>query len=1190
MATDLEHKVPSTKYQGFIDQQIARVRRRIRMFDVGSALLMFVVAVLGYALLMALLDRTFELPLAVRFVGLVLGALVAGFFLVLTTVRLGRRISSHYAARELERTVPDAKNSVINWLDLRDEELPPVIRTALSHKAAKDLKRSDADQAVSGNWQWLLTGAAVAIVFGLLIMLFMGPAQFMSLMARAFAPFREITIATRTSINLIEPEGGDANVPLNQRVDIRVQITGSVAGVNKPGAPQLHFRYDEKDEPVLMPLQQDLDGIWAKTIQPDQVQNGFLYRITAGDATSKEHRVTVFTIPQVLSWQFTHKYRDYRRLPEITFVYPNKEGGLPEIRGHHGTEVTLITRTNRVLKDAELQLQFANAHQSIVGEIVPNDEKAKQFKLTIEQNGKFQAHFTSKDGKKFDSGEYQIYAIDDTAPVVKLTKPAVDVKLPANGTLSLEGQGRDDFGIKKLVLQMRVVGDRVELKPKAYRPGKSFEFGNGTYPDSLEYKDVVALEKLQTSAGKAVPLAKGMVLEYWLEATDNFDYPSNNLGKSEAFKVFILDPEKDQQKQQQERQQAEKTRQDHKQEQDKKWNAENDKRTPPQDPDLKKKEDELRDKMNKLEKELEKENKQQKQEEKERGQAKPNPDENSGGKPEEKKSDTKEGDSSADAEAGKSKDAKGTQEPQAGQNKEGGMNEGDSGQAKDGGQKQEGKQNDNSQAQNQPQPGTQGQAKDGGQNDPKSGQQQGGAKDGGDEKANANPKGSAEKNQPSANSKSGDKNSGAAKSGPGESQKQPANAREGDTKKEDVADGKEANEGQTPKDGGNAKSAGQKESPNAASKDQVGKAEPKSGAKDGGGQETATAKNEQGKGSSESTSPQQGTQNQSTPAQAKGQRAPGAEKGPGGNQGMGDQPKATAKDDRSKSQDGHGATKQPTPEQAERSEARGDTPIAEPKEATAEDVARLEKELNGSPEQRRKAEEELRRILEQAQDKDVREQAGDKLHEKNLAPAKAKGNQGQADPQLQGQQKNQDPKMKEPEKQGDARGEGQSEDGKKPEPASGKSGKEQDVKDPQFHEGSTKGGNRAGHFGPGGEGIDDEPTGAAPNAEFGRRAGDLNLDHLKKKINDDVLRKAGMTPDQWQQFQREVEDYGKLLRKHQANAEKLTPGQGVSKLSSRPLQQINSAPNAEADPTQIRSTSAPPEFRESQRVFTSKQK
>ena len=69
MATLREPRpVPAARYDTFVQEQLDRARRRIRVLDVSSALLVFVAATLVYTLVVGLADRRFDLaaPVARR--------------------------------------------------------------------------------------------------------------------------------------------------------------------------------------------------------------------------------------------------------------------------------------------------------------------------------------------------------------------------------------------------------------------------------------------------------------------------------------------------------------------------------------------------------------------------------------------------------------------------------------------------------------------------------------------------------------------------------------------------------------------------------------------------------------------------------------------------------------------------------------------------------------------------------------------------------------------------------------------------------------------------------------------------------------------------------------------------------------------------------------------------------------------
>src|SRR2546423_757855 len=134
MATELRQNKSSSaaKYEAFVAGQLARAEQRIRMLDLTTAALGFIAATLCYAVLMVVADGQWHFTALTRqllFVAYLLGAVgYLGWALVRP---LTRRVNPYYAALQLEKATPGTKNSVVNWLDLHEEKLPPAIRVAI---------------------------------------------------------------------------------------------------------------------------------------------------------------------------------------------------------------------------------------------------------------------------------------------------------------------------------------------------------------------------------------------------------------------------------------------------------------------------------------------------------------------------------------------------------------------------------------------------------------------------------------------------------------------------------------------------------------------------------------------------------------------------------------------------------------------------------------------------------------------------------------------------------------------------------------------------------------------------------------------------------------------------------------------------------------------------------------------------
>src|SRR5262249_44188651 len=136
------------------------------------------------------------------------------------------------------------------------------------------------------------------LVLGMFILFILGPGQFADLMRRAFAPFSEGAIAARTQPILLLPKDGNITVQVGQKVDFKVRVEGREPGEQDDDAPRLHFRYDRQEpytDSLELRREKDFDGsyVWVATMPGDKIRNGVWYKITAGDGSTEEYRVSV---------------------------------------------------------------------------------------------------------------------------------------------------------------------------------------------------------------------------------------------------------------------------------------------------------------------------------------------------------------------------------------------------------------------------------------------------------------------------------------------------------------------------------------------------------------------------------------------------------------------------------------------------------------------------------------------------------------------------------------------------------------------------------------------------------------------------------------------------------------------------------------------------------------------------------
>ncbi|HKI33831.1 MAG TPA: hypothetical protein VKA46_18405 [Gemmataceae bacterium] len=542
----------SAKYDTYVEEQLDKARRRIRVLDVSVALLLLAAVTLGYALVVGLLDRKLDLAPFVRQVTFTAFAVVAFLFVVVGVIRpLFRRINPYYAAHAVEGVVPGAKNSLVNWLDLHEETLPPAIRASLSQRAAKDLARGDLEQAISGRravWLTAVTALLAFAMFGVLVT--SGTGGFGNLLARTFAPFGGGATARRTQLTVVSPANGDAVLGVGQSFNVAVRVEGRAPDPEKPDALKLLYRYRDGEPYEEQPLEPENGDLWMTVVPPSRTFNGFWYKVTGGDAETPEYHVTVRSTPLVERFEVTYHYRPYTGWTDSK----THDANLTALRG---TDVELVVHTNRPVKEGRLEVETRDGNRTIAAELIAGAPQAMRARLVMEQDGQYRVLFkTTDEDSNVAAVPYTIKVLTDFPPKAELTKPGADVTLPANGTLRLEGFVTDDIGVKEVTLRLRQA-DGAGMQPKRYLPERSLRLGDVGYPKKIDYRDFLALDQLKDAQGKPFPLATGMVLEYWLEAADACDYPGPNpVAESKHFKITISEQTPDKQQQQKERTQA----------------------------------------------------------------------------------------------------------------------------------------------------------------------------------------------------------------------------------------------------------------------------------------------------------------------------------------------------------------------------------------------------------------------------------------------------------------------------------------------------------------------------------------------------------------------------------------------------------------------------------------------------------
>jgi hypothetical protein len=1148
------------------ETQIQRALRRIRFLDLLAGLLGLFVGIVGYGLAVMVMDDKLMVPSLLRqlaFAGFVVALL--GYIGLVIVWPMCRPLDRRYVAVQVEQVLPSAKNSIINWVDLREEKLPPAIRGAVAGRAARDLSQADIDRAVSGKHVFWLGGAALAMFIAVIVALcVMGPARFGSLLQRAFAPFMETTIASRTTIEIVLPEGGNATVPVGQSVLFVARVAGREPSPDAPDAMKLLFRYNQA-EPVYQEkllTRGDGPGEWTYRLPAVEVQTGFFYKITGGDFQTPEHQVQVRSSPLLTRFHVSYKHRPYLRK---FFKQEDETSADPNLRGWRGTEVTLTAHTNRVVKEGRVVLD--GAKELIPSEVVPDSPEAMRFRFVLEKEGHYRIRFVSQEGEHSgDSVSYAITLTPDLPPTVEVTEPEADlVAVPVNSGLPLRGKIKDDYGIADVKLRMKMKNG-TPLQARPYRHA-NFRFEDGAFPTDHDYQDFLALPELKREDGMALKIVEGDIIEYWLEATDNCDYPVGQVGQSKVKRIKVIAPAPDKQAQQ-DRQQAQDQQQKHDQQTGEKRQQENQDRKnqaeakPPQPKDAKNEEQKRKDEELKRQKdEL------QKQVEQKKGEGKPEQ------KPEPK---------------GERKEPGNQQQPDQQQEKPG--------EQKPQPRPQEGK-NEQGKAGQQPQ---------GGAGEKKPEPKQGGEKGAGEQHP--------PKNKPTdgKGGQSGDSKAGEQGNKPGDpkgsqhgSGEQPppgakgAGEQKGENKpKEKPGDGKGPGQGEKPGQSGEKKAGG---APDGSEKQ--GQVHP-----DQQGQEGRPAAND-GKpptGEARGETPGAKGEHKGSPTDKPQGEARGGKPGQDGPMSptAGGPPGEKKKPPTPGQEKGSGSAHPEKKNDDNAGNAGQPQGVRDPKDPTMDEIAQLAKDLRSSdPEKQVQADRDLRQIAQEAKDAKKREASKEALKQAEVPGGGSPKTKDQAETPGSTATGKTGPKGKEdptkdpgagkadgkggPDKTGKTDGTGKAipktgdeqQTGKGTNTDGSQQGQPKGTDPAKGTPGGGPGGGTTGERPDEGRGAagEEAPPGSPADLANKKRAAELQLEELMKKITPEMLKERNWTEDDLKRWHQAMKDL--IKRDYQRELEKFAPPQRGPASVPGGLRRVDGTTAPGQDVKNLGKTAAPPDIR-----------
>jgi hypothetical protein len=460
----------SIERERVIQRQLQRASVQMRLVDLASGMAVWVIGVLVLFIAAALCDHLFGLGTIGRFLALTL--LVGGslWYLARHVVPLlVRTINPAYAALTIEEATPTLKNSLINFLLLRQDKrgIREIVYQAVEQQAAADIVLVPVETTIDRT-RLIYAGYCLCGVMAIFAAYkILSPKDPFQTVARVLAPWA--TIARPSRVEIIEIQPGNGEVYHGQTV----QISATIRGVRGTDSVKLHYTTADgqtTDQPIAMKLAVGdryecllPPGETAGSAASQGLQQNVAYRVVAGDAESSEYRLLVVSAPTIIIDRLEYQYPAYTKKPAEVV---RQQG---DIQGIEGTRVTLHAVANQPIKSAWLEMD--PAAKEAAGELVTLSADGDQARGTLTLllkadrltpwHATYQVRYHNQRSEKSQQPIlHKLEVLRDLPPEVQILQPErLRVEVPEDGELTIEVRGVDpDFGLATLRIEGTAAG------------------------------------------------------------------------------------------------------------------------------------------------------------------------------------------------------------------------------------------------------------------------------------------------------------------------------------------------------------------------------------------------------------------------------------------------------------------------------------------------------------------------------------------------------------------------------------------------------------------------------------------------------------------------------------------------------------------------------------------------------------
>jgi len=515
-----------------IQKKISALRKRLKSLVVLQGVGAVLATAGACGIIMFLFDFLAPLPAIARLVLLCLAGCIAAIVLWRSLLApLARRVSDDEVAIAAERKYPQLNDSLISSVQLArtGEEEGFFNSSELVAATISQTQEIVAPMRFSGVFSvsglvkiWLLCALIIILITSFCAA---EPGFARIFLERYFSPF-----SASEWPRYCQLEGVNIPRTIAKGDDLEVEIRS--VGKRHPNTVTIYSKSRSQnyyDSALMLRY-----GVSSFKKVFENVNEPFSFHAEGGDARTPVYEVDVRVRPFLEEISLWFEYPQYTGMQNTPQESPLNGGTRSDIPA--GSKVRFVATANNLLK----RVQLKGITNLAGGNLFEGDKieggKTVRGEFVLTKSVTYFFELTDIDG--FDNFTnhkplmYYLRVRPDSPPRVKIVKPGINREMTANGTLPLEIEVSDDYGVKSACLKF------YKMKESEQPTGQeqTLEFKDVKFEGQKEVKISYPFE-LEPLAAKV-----GDNIIYYVQATD-YNTLSEEPGQSQKFKISIVTSE-----------------------------------------------------------------------------------------------------------------------------------------------------------------------------------------------------------------------------------------------------------------------------------------------------------------------------------------------------------------------------------------------------------------------------------------------------------------------------------------------------------------------------------------------------------------------------------------------------------------------------------------------------------------------